>query len=231
VTNKHKLLLVCGAGLAVSFVVISLFAPRSERFNGRTIAEWIDLLPNTVKLEQAGESPIKILGEVGIAAVPKLISALRKGNSPEEVVWIKMAFTPQGQTAQAAVPQLIELLSQPDVQTRDLPNWAANLLAAIGDNAVPKLIAQTHRTNSSERVAAIGVLGEFECAGWTQNHFMIRDYMPGYHAPFQIKPESGKRIARALNDLLLDPDFNVKSAATNALKRFHANNSLKPKNE
>ena len=193
------------------------------------------------------------LNQLGADAVPLIIHTLRAQDSKtkkrclallnhlpfvrinyitasERAEWLQHSLEPRKRTSQAGVHNLLHLLVQPDVQERDLPDWAANHLAAIGEEAVAPLIEALNSQDLKLCLAAAQTLGRFECSGWTQNHFLIRDYMPGYHAPFQIKPESGERIEQALRSLLLDSDSSVRSAATNALTKFYANNSLKPNN-
>jgi hypothetical protein len=242
-------------GVLVAYVFVKKWSsPAETLFRGRTVNEWIRLLPDNYDLSKVGDDPADVLSEVGADAVPGLILALRQTDSKPRMAVItvlnelpgvpiryvparnrylgaQMAFHPQKATAQAAVPQLADMLTQPDVEARSLPDWAANQLAAIGEPALPELINRTGGTNIQQRMAVIGVLGTFECRGWTENHHMIRDYMPGYHAPFQIQPESGAKIIRTLQGLLHDSDSAVRSAATNALIMFQRNNSLRQEHD
>lgn len=245
--------LIIAASLVAVVIASALWIaqPRGRLHNGRTVAAWIRRLPDSHTISNAEEKPTEVLSNIGDDAVPGLIAALREKDFPtkarlvwalnhlpgvhlqyvpavDRYRWAQMAFRPRRKTAQAAVARLADMLTQPDVDNRGLRDWAANQLAAIGEPAIPELFRRIDGTNVNQRIAALEVIGNFECDGWNENHLMIRDYSVGYYAPKQVSSDSGHKIMTKLRACQLDSAVNVRNAATNALKAFQDNNPLKP---
>jgi hypothetical protein len=178
--------------------------------------------PLIIQTLRGKDSPLKNWCVAVLNRVPLL--RIQSISAEDRATWLQWTLEPRKPTSQALVSNLVQMLAMSDVQGRNLPQWSANHLAAIGEAAVPPLIHAVSSSDSKLRIAAIQTLSEFECSGWSDK--LMRHFMIGYHGPAQIRPETGEKIIQVLSEALRDSDSAVRLEATNSLKRFQENNSL-----
>ena len=246
--KKRKLLWIVVATLALTpFVALLLKQLNEPRYDGRRLSAWVQRLTYYDRdLFSGAQDPFETLSQAGADAVPLLVAMLRAHDSEaklrflaiaNQLPFVKIRHTPASDrvyaamtvfdrrkaTSRAAIPDLIQMLTEPDVDYRGLPQWAANHLAALGDDAVDPLIDSMVTGNPGTREAAASVLGSLGCT----EPEVIR-YRSGYHAPARITSKNRERILQALQQASLDSNASVRLAATNALRGFDKDAFAKP---
>ena len=253
-SKKRKLSWIIIAALVLTPFCALLWKHFNEpRYDGRRLSAWVQRLTYYDRdLFSGAQDPFETLSQAGADAVPLLVATLRAHDSKAKLNFLTIAsrlpfvkirytsasdryyaamtvFDRRQATSRAAIPDLIRMLTEPDVDYRGLPQWAGNHLAALGDDAVDPLIYAMAIGNPGTREAAARVLGSLGSSDARESSpEVIRSYQLGYHAPAKITSTNRERILRALQQATLDSSASVRLAATNALKGFEQNIVAKP---
>lgn len=125
-------------------------------FNGKPLADWIDLLKQEDKEISLGRSQsVPALTQIGREAVPALIKMLKE-ESDGDIRWrAPYVLYNMGADARSAVPALRSALNDPD---QSVQHWAAMALAQIpaqDEETVVALLEQLRKGNSGELPGAL----------------------------------------------------------------------------
>jgi len=252
-SKKRKLLWIVVAALALTPPCVVLCKQLNEpRYDGRRLSAWVQRLTYYDReLFSGAPDPFETLSQAGADAVPLLIAMLRAHDSELKLRFLGVArrlpfvkirhtcasdryyaamtvFDRRQATSRAAIPNLIQMLTESDADYRGLPQWAGNHLAALGDDAVSPLIHSLESGNPATREAVAKALGGFECGNTKHTPFDARDHGFGYHTPTEVMPGNKEKIMQALRRASLDPNATVRVAATNALKNLERNDVARP---
>lgn len=233
-------------------------------YEGRRFSEWMDDLivgfsdsPGASWEDLArAEKSFFALHEMGDSVVPLLIPIIHKKDfkawawcvaelnqipgvhiryvsAEERARLAKSVFNGKGPKAKAT---LVSMLVEPDVNGRNLPQWAAAMLFFLGDDAVQPLVEAVHDGKNPElRAAAATILARFRIAEKTKfvefttndaNSRVVFDWY-GESRIGCISSENGRQVFMTLEATLLDQNPAVRESATNTFKAFVRNNPLK----
>jgi HEAT repeat protein len=245
------------AVLIVLILGIALLVPsRSPQYQGKTLWEWVQALPNNyVPLLQRGppNEAQEALRHVGSNAIPYLIRMLRARDSAfvenikcrlDKYPFINFAYRHAwqdridalkavavlGPVAQATIPEISNVLTQ-----RLEVNLALRALGAIGPEAVPSLLQALTMTNNNARDTAAFMLTQFrEQSAQIVPAFMVYldDPNPGFRAQVaKDLREFGPAAEPAVPKLLMlaghDKDPNTRKNAVQTLDAVDREGALR----
>jgi hypothetical protein len=228
---KRILIAVIGVILLVCIWMRTINGPR---YQGRSLASWLDEINNAGSLSNA-QPALEAIRAIGTNGLPFLLASIRHRDSKlkgKMIYFVEkanitgitipfrysltgascLALKALGTNATPIAPEIGDLLEDPDRK-----GWALMALFSIGSAAAPTLIKACESTNSSVRVDAALYLSKVADGsqrswswGWNSN-------LSGRRKLFGVGSVINESDAAALATQLKHPDPAVRRASAEAL--------------